>query len=146
MSLLARFALAAPAQLNRGHVGRVTDWSSHHLVVSGGPSAANLKAAETEPRILFQLADRNLVRVQNGELRFSLAASDSPTEPHSRDGSGVSPLRTNGSLMHRDWSVSMGTGSVSLSKFPAKYSFNINGTPSCTADFAVFALNVAGAH
>ena len=38
----------------------------------------------------------------------------------------------------------MGTGNVSLSKFPAKFTFNINSAPSCTADFAVFALNVAG--
>jgi hypothetical protein len=141
---LGALSLAAQAQLKRGHVGRVTDWSSHHLVVSGGPSATNLKAAETEPRILFQLSDRNLVQVQNGGLRLAPAAPNSATEPRSLDGGGVSPLRTNSSLTHRDWSVSMGTGAVSLSKFPAKYSFNINGTANCTADFAVFALNVAG--
>ena len=137
---------AAPAQLNPGHVGRVTDWSSHHLVVSGGPSAANLKAAETEPRILFQLADRNLVRVKNGGLRFSPAVPDSVIEQirsqDDADGSLTPTIKR--SLMHRDWSVSMGTGNVSLSKFPAKYSFNINNAPNCTADFAVFALNVAG--
>ena len=141
---LGALSLAAPAQLSRGHVGRVTDWSSHHLVVSGGPSAANLKAAETEPRILFQLADRNLVRVQNGELKLSTVMPDSAPELTHSQAPGGNPLRTNSSLMHRDWSVSMGTGSVSLSKFPAKYSFNINGAPSCTADFAVFALNVRG--
>ncbi|MFZ3340581.1 MAG: hypothetical protein WA609_17845 [Terriglobales bacterium] len=144
--VLGALPLAAPGQLNRGHVGRVTDWSSHHLVVSGGPSAANLKAAETEPRILFQLADRNLVRAQGGQLRFSPPAPEPATElPRTLDGGGGGPLSTNSSLTHRDWSVSLGNGSVSLSKSPAKYSFSISGTPSCTADFAVFALNVAGA-
>jgi hypothetical protein len=142
--ILGALSLAAPAQLSRGHVGRVTDWSSHHLVVSGGPSAANLKAAETEPRVLFQLADRNLVRVQDGELRFSPTVPDPAPEPRILDGGGVNPLRTNSLLTHRDWSVSLGNGSVSLSKFPAKYSFSINGTANCTSDFAVFALNVAG--
>src|SRR5277367_2826872 len=142
--ILGGLCLSASAQLSHDHVGRVTDWSSHHLVVSGGPSAANLKAAETEPRILFQLADRNLIRVQNGELRSSSAEPESATElPRSLDGGG-GPIRTNRSLVHRDWSVSMGTGGVSLSKFPAKYGFNINGTPSCTADYAVFGLNVGG--
>ena len=29
--------------------------------------------------------------------------------------------------------------------FPAKYSFDINATPSCTNDYVVFGLNVAGA-
>ena len=28
--------------------------------------------------------------------------------------------------------------------FPAKYSFDINAAPSCTGDFVVFGLNVAG--
>ena len=51
--ILAAVSVGAPAQISP-HVGRVTDWSSHHLVVSGGPSAANLKAAEAEPRILCQ--------------------------------------------------------------------------------------------
>jgi len=141
--ILAAVSVGAPAQISP-HVGRVTDWSSHHLVVSGGPSAANLKAAEAEPRILFYLADRNLVRVEDGTLKFLPAASDSALETaHSQDGDGGG-VRNNTSLMRRDWSVSLGTGAVSLSKYPAKYSFNINGTPSCTADYAVFALNVAG--
>jgi len=138
--------VSAPAQLSRGHVGRVTDWTSHHLVVSGGPSAANLTAAESEPRILFQLADRNLVRVPAGELKFSPAAPRAAAEMAQIPGADGSPLRTNSTVMHRDWSVSMGTGNVSNAKFPAKYSFNVNGTASCTGDFAVFALNVAGAN
>ncbi len=135
----------AGAQLNQGHVGRVADWSSHHLVVSGGPSPANLKAAETEPRILFYLAERNLVRAQNGGLKVALAATDSPDVDHSQNSDQGVRGTTKSSLMHKDWSLSMGTGNVSQSKFPAKYSFNINGAPSCTADFAIFALNVAGA-
>lgn len=133
----------ATAQRNQGHVGRVADWSSHHLVVSGGPSPANLKAAETEPRILFHLAERNLVRAQDGSVAVSSNATDSPDAliPSQNVGAGTSA----GSVIHKDWSVSMGNGNISLSKFPAKYSFDVNGTPSCTADFAVFALNVAGA-
>lgn len=142
--ILGALPVTAPAQLSRGHVGRVTDWSSHHLVVSGGPSAANLKAAEAEPRVLFQLADRNLVRAENGSLRLAATAPNPAIEPRSPDGGGGIPLRTNSSLTHRDWSVSMGNGNVSLSKFPAKYSFDINGAPNCASDFAVFALNVAG--
>lgn len=128
------------------HIGRVDDWSSRHLVVSGGPTAANLKAAETEPRIFFFLADRNLVRTQNGGLQPVSSAPEPakqllPAEKLDGGGGGI----TIGSLIHRDWSVSLGNGGVSQSKFPAKYSFNVNGTPSCTADFAIFALNVAGA-
>ena len=135
----------AIAQQNRAHVGRVADWSSHHLVVSGGPSDANLKASETEPRNLFYLAERNLVRAQDGRLEFYSVAESSDTLARSTRSNVDVMGTTNGSLIHRDWSVSLGTGGISQAKYPAKYTFNINGTPSCTADFAVFALNVAGA-
>ena len=67
----------ALAQQNQAHVGRVADWSSRHIVVSGGPSDANLKAAETEPRILFYLAERNLVRAQDGQLKLYSASESS---------------------------------------------------------------------
>ena len=39
----------------------------------------------------------------------------------------------------------MGAGIVAPYMFPAKYSFDINATPSCTNDYVVFGLNVAGA-
>ena len=39
----------------------------------------------------------------------------------------------------------MGTGIVAPNMFPAKYSFDINATPSCANDYVVFGLNVAGA-
>ncbi|HTR24507.1 MAG TPA: hypothetical protein VMI10_11025 [Terriglobales bacterium] len=141
---LLGFVSLAPAQNPRGHVGRVSDWSTHHLVVSGGPSAANLKAAETEPRILFYLVDRNLVRAEDGTVSVSFPAPESVNvlRRAQAPGGGGIPAHP---IIHRDWSVSMGNGNISLAKFPAKFSFDVNGTPSCTADFAVFPLNVAGA-
>jgi hypothetical protein len=76
--LLAAVPLAAQtkAQLNPTHVGRVTDWSYGHVVVSGGASAANLEAARTEPRILFHLVERNLVQVHDGTLSSDPALLD----------------------------------------------------------------------
>lgn len=137
---------SASAQSAQPHIGRISDASSHHLVVSGGPSAGNLKAAESEPRILFYLADRNLVRYRDGTLKFAANAPSPAKEliDGQTPGQNHLPSMWNANL-HRDWSVSLGTGNVSQSKFAAKYSFNINGTPSCTGDYAVFALNVAGA-
>src|SRR4029077_1419266 len=46
--------------------------------------------------------------------------------------------------LKRDWSVSLGAGSVAANNFPAKYSFDINANPDCLNDYALFALNVAG--
>ena len=38
----------------------------------------------------------------------------------------------------------MGTGVVAANMYPAKYSFDIDAAPSCTNDYVVFGLNVAG--
>lgn len=151
--LLAALPLAAQVQeqVGRGHVGRVTDWSSRHIAVSGGPSAANLEAARTEPRILSHLAERNLVSVHDGVLTLAPVQPDpgnpgAPTPlpgPRIIDGTQVNGMKKRN--LKRDWSVSLGTGNVAQSKYAAKYSFYINGTPSCTGDYVVYGLNVAGA-
>jgi hypothetical protein len=44
----------------------------------------------------------------------------------------------------RDWSYSLNNGNGGTVAMPAKYSFDINSTPSCTNDFVVGGINVAG--
>jgi hypothetical protein len=46
--------------------------------------------------------------------------------------------------IHRDWSISLGGGTTAPNQFPAKFTFDVNATPSCTTDFAVFPVNVNG--
>jgi hypothetical protein len=133
---LACLGVPSPAQDQppQQHVGRVLDWSYHHLTLSGGLPAADLERARVEPRILFRLAERNLYR-----------ASLSPGK--SGDGPGRDPMRPSHPRSHGmkiDWSVPLGTGIVAPYMFPAKYSFDINATPSCTNDYVVFGLNVTG--
>ena len=137
-------------QLSHTHVGRVTDWSYGHLVISGGLSAVSLDAARNEPRILFHLAERNLLRVQDGvsslpsDLRDPEKRIPGVLSPPPRiiDGTNVTKMKKKN--LRIDWSLSLGAGNVAQSMFPAKYSFDINGAPSCANDFAVFGLNVAG--
>ena len=45
--------------------------------------------------------------------------------------------------MKKDWAVSLGAGGVAQGMLPAKFSFNVNATPSCTADFVVFPVNAS---
>jgi len=53
--------------------------------------------------------------------------------------------------MHQDWSISLGTGTTAPAMYPAKYTFDINATPTCVAgtgvpipDYIVYPVNVAG--
>jgi hypothetical protein len=43
--------------------------------------------------------------------------------------------------IQRDWSIYLGTGGTAETMFPAKFSFDVNATPSCTSDFIVFPVN-----
>ena len=118
------------------HVGRVLDWSYHHVTLSGGLPGADLERARTEPRILFRLAERNPPRASARQgLRQFGAGGRGPKRP----------VRRQNRAMKIDWSISLGTGIVAPNMFPAKYSFDINATPSCANDYVVFGLNVAGA-
>ncbi len=46
--------------------------------------------------------------------------------------------------VERDWSYSMNNGNGGTIGLPAKYSFDVNAAPSCTADFIVTGVNIAG--
>lgn len=147
--LLVSFAVCGQAQVNHAqndqmddqprqqHVGRVMDWSYHHMVLSGGLAAADLDRARTEPRILFRLAERNLARtpVRSGKIQFD---GKGGRRPISR------PITRSNRSLDIDWSISLGAGIVAPNMVPAKYSFDVTATPSCTGDYVVFGLNVAG--
>jgi hypothetical protein len=152
LSLVAGLGLVARSQMApEGHVGRVTDWSYHHVFVSGPLSTGNLDHARSEPRVLFRLAERNLVRSGNNGVPLLITRhnpeNDGPDWSHRRrhrtvDSTDVNKLSKRD--MKIDWSVPLGAGIVAPYMFPAKFSFDINAAPSCANDYVVFALNVAG--
>ena len=45
--------------------------------------------------------------------------------------------------MKKDWAISLGAGGVAQGMSPAKYSFDVNATPSCSSDFVVFPINAS---
>jgi hypothetical protein len=45
--------------------------------------------------------------------------------------------------MKKDWAISLGAGGVAQGMSPAKYSFNVNATASCTSDFVVFPIDAS---
>jgi hypothetical protein len=131
----ASLASAQEVEDREGHVGRVLDWSYHHVVVGNGLSPANLNQAAREPRILFRLAEHNL----DGHGRIAPLPRPLPR----RGGVDGTTSNKRGDMII-DWSVPLGTGIVAPNMYPAKYSFNLNAAPDCTNDFVVFGLNVAG--
>ncbi len=143
--LLVSVALAAQdaGQALEHHVGRVMDWSSRHVIVSGGLSDTNLDSAAHEPRVLFRLAERNLVRASGNRFEFQHRGDPGrrDSRPVTVDDTSVTTMKKNN--LKVDWSVSLGGGIVAPNMFPAKYSFDITAAPSCANDYVVFGLNVA---
>jgi hypothetical protein len=135
LSLIACFVVVGQGQEQprHQHVGRVQDWSYHHVTMSGRFSSADLDKARVEPRILYRLAERNL----------SSATGDARPFGPDRRAPGR-PFRPQTTGLKIDWSINLGAGIVASNMFPAKYSFDINAAASCSGDYVVYGLNVAG--
>ena len=146
------FAASAWSQTRKApavkrHVGIVTDWTSSHIVVSGGLTPENIRLAEIEPRIRFQLAKR----FQSPRIRPHRLPN--PSDDAGKD--ERDPVRgevvvdgnsgTNSGSVNRriDWSVPLGAGNIAPYQYPAKYGYNPEEPPSCS-DYVVFPLNVVG--
>ncbi len=121
-----------PTATNEPPVGRVLDWSSHHLLYSGGLVNVDLQAAKSEPRMLLHLADRNLRRERLRERLRRHPRIDGTQTPNSKN-------------LQFDWSFSLGNGNVAPAMYPAKFGFDTSATPSCANDYVVYGLNVVGA-
>jgi hypothetical protein len=119
-----------------GHVGRVSDWTSSHVIVSGGLTPANLRLAEMEPRIRFRLTERfrpENVRLSGGYNSDSNGPNQGPVPPPS--GTEVDGISSQNTASRKiDWSVPLGAGNVAPNMFPAKFSFDI--LPPLRVDFS----------
>lgn len=118
----------APAPQTQHANGVVEDWSTSHVIYPRVGSMSTMMALQSDVRAnqSWQLAARNALLRSRVPRRFLPIASDA----------------------HRDWSISLGTGSVAPSMYPAKFSFDVSSTAltaaNCTSDFVVYPINVAG--
>ena len=120
-----------------------TDWSHRHVVFSRPDSIWHEWELEKDPRYRHQLTRRNSWELGSANLRGRKHERDEDRDQDKGgDGNGSGPVE---SLSHRDWAVSLGNlGTVGAGNFPAKFSFNVNTTPSCTADYVAFTTSLVG--
>jgi len=151
------FALALPTADNSQTPGpripMVQDWSHRHLIFGGGGSLEALLAAARDPRARNQWLLRNHGRFQAARdsnrnsdpfaLRRESGRFDDPFGIIEQGKKGKEPRRKE--ALDIDWAFSLSgtTGGVAAGAFPAKFSFDVTATPSCTNDFVVFPINVS---
>jgi hypothetical protein len=147
------------------------DWSHRHLIYSAPTSIQDAVRLQNEPRYWHQWLRRSasgtasidaaLRDFQNAwQTRWAAQArgtrvSGAPSGPGliaSSPYEGVLPTLDTSSPdegvlgIHRDWGMSLGTGGrVGQGMFPAKFSFDVNATPSCVNDFVVFNTSLGSA-
>jgi hypothetical protein len=122
--------LAQGVWTSPNRIGLVQDWSMHHVVFPrNGPPSAML-AAQHDPRALYswRVAALDAMRTTSA----SAAQTEMGVEEHHH---------ANLRAPNRDWSISLGTAGTATAMYPAKFTFDINATPSCANDFVVFPVN-----
>jgi len=103
------------------------DWSSSHVLFTAGFTPEQAEKMWNEPRAYAEWLLHDNAPVGSGLMR---------QPPTLRTQSGLPIIR-------RDWAIALGAGGVAQGMSPAKYNFNVNQTPSCTADFVVFPINAS---
>jgi hypothetical protein len=122
-----------------GSVPVPIDWSSKHVVFTGDYTAEQAVKTWNEPRAYAQWLLRGKAPEGSGLVRWRPTPRPMPW-PISRPIPRPIP-RWYPRGMKKDWAISLGAGGVAQGMWPAKFSFNVNAPPSCTADFAVFPVN-----
>ncbi|MFZ0950669.1 MAG: hypothetical protein WAN17_00305 [Candidatus Sulfotelmatobacter sp.] len=131
LGLAAGFTAAAFAQgfaRPDGSIPVPMDWSSSHVIFTGGYTPEQMVNTWNEPRAYAQWLLHGNAPPDSGLVWW-----------HRRLRERRRPSRG----MRKDWAVSLGAGGVAQGMWPAKYSFNVNAPPSCTADFVVFPVNAS---
>src|SRR5213594_2120128 len=117
------------------------DGSDHTVVYSKPADPGKASELSRDPRYLKQWYGRNLAGSRNANVA-------NPAAGNAGNGNGKkNPPPPPPGTPQGDWNYSLGGSSsahVAANMYPAKYNFDINQAPSCTADFVVFAENVTG--
>jgi hypothetical protein len=115
-------------QLLTPRVPLAEDWSLHHMVFSQPANMWQAARAQRDPRYLLQYYRQNI---------RSLAGSGESARAFGRNLPGLQGL-------HGDWGVPLVSGAtVGAGNYPAKFTFDINAPPSCTADYVAFNTSVS---
>jgi hypothetical protein len=107
--------------------GIVQDWSRRHVLYPRFGPIQSMIALQNDPRAVLSWQEA---------IRRDWHREKDRQPSHSTQ-----------TGFHRDWSISLGSGTTAPSMFPAKYNFNADASvtsANCASDFTVFPVNVNG--
>ncbi len=126
---VASVALCLPVWAAENGFPVPVDWSRRHLIITNAASPQQRLAASRDPRNISNW----IRRTQAQQVRVLGNRNRERIRPRPQ--------------LDRDWSVSMGAGTVAPAMSPAKWGMATSSTlliANCTTDWVVYGLNVAG--
>jgi hypothetical protein len=102
----------------------ISDWTSHHVIYTRFGPMDRMSAAQNDPRARFAW------------WRYGMPNLFRPGGP----GRGHRDFRG----LRRDWSINLGSGGTAPNMGPAKFTFDVTATPSCSNDYAIFPVDASG--
>jgi hypothetical protein len=116
-----------------------TDWSHRHMVFSGPANYSQAWQLQEQPRYFHQYMLQHLSSLMPASVRPNRGEAE---QEQDEDNSRPRPARKK---PRKDWAMSLGAGAfMGAGQFPAKFTFDISATPSCTADYVAFTTSVNG--
>jgi len=153
--LMASVMRPALAQDQAYNGGVVDDWTHHHVIFSNPGTMEEALSNGTyekwqrivsDPRYRLQWLKRNAAWTEQTTTPTFSFPGVPEADPSVSDFKNRN-TRVRKKSLHADWSVPLSATSnvgVAPDVYPAKYTFSITGTPSCTIDFVVFPIDGAG--
>jgi len=150
--LTACITMSAPAQQNPPPGGSlVDDWTHHHVIFSDPGTEQDAIAKGTHEEWLRIVNDPRYRMQQIRRGAIARQASHFGSDPwndkeHDRGREGQPPAGNEDESIQRDWTVALGAAgaSTAIDTYPAKFTFNVNAAPSCTQDYVIYPIDVAG--
>src|SRR5262249_34728024 len=106
-----------------------SDWSHRHVVFSNPTTAEEYARVANEPRYLQQLYRREFPAAPVAASPFAVSALAKKVSSKAV------------TTMHRDWSVSLGSGaSMGQGNYPAKFGFDV--TKASCSDYVVYSTGL----
>ena len=144
--------MSAPAQQNPPPGGSlVDDWTHHHVIFSdpGTEQDAIKKGTHEEWLRIVNDPRYRMQQIRRGAI--AKQASHFGSDPwndkeHDRGREGKPPAGNEDESIQRDWTVTLGPAgaSTAIDTYPAKFTFNVNAAPSCSQDYVIYPVDVAG--
>ncbi|PYV13917.1 MAG: hypothetical protein DMG21_19865, partial [Acidobacteria bacterium] len=144
--------------------GLIEDWTMHHLAYPEPTDVYGLGKLQQDPRYLMRHLARRAVlgnTFDNGGTAlpsFELLSNplnpllgrwpSGPVNTPNGNGNGHGNSGCHGpNCPVVDWGLSLGTvaaAAMTADTYPAKFTFDVNATPDCDADYVTMPVNVAG--